>query len=307
MPTSRELLEQYVQSGKLMQLATLGADYSPVVCNVWYDAHFAPDLLRFISRHDRNHSANIRKDPRVAGSIIAIPLEALGQPVAGVTFTGMAKELSTTGVESEVDAFVKRWPAATGAIDPAKLARGETPTRIYEVAVEEWVLFDEINFPEQPRQVIQATRVRWRLAPNRSESVIRFRVHHVAISVRDMQESIRFYETFGFRQVIHYADPNGDFEISHLKLDTGFLELWWYKDQVAAPESAAELSSDLPRIGVKHLALRVESVDEAKRLVEELGIPLAVQRRDGNTGVAYFFIRDPSGNLLEILEDDRSL
>jgi Pyridoxamine 5'-phosphate oxidase len=157
MPTSRELLEQYVKSGKLMQLATLREDGSPVVCNVWYDAQFAPDLLRFISRHDRNHSANIRKDARVAGSIIAIHLEALGQPVTGVTFTGIARELGTVGVEPEIVAFVKRWPAATDAIDPGRLARGETPTRIYEVAVEKWVLFDEVNFPGQPRQVIQAT------------------------------------------------------------------------------------------------------------------------------------------------------
>jgi Pyridoxamine 5'-phosphate oxidase len=158
MPTSRELLEQYVRSGTLMQLATLCPDASPRVCNVWYDFLFAPDLLRFISRHDRNHSVNIRKDPRVAGSIIAIPLEALGQPVTGVTFIGTARELSTIGVESEVNAFLKRWPAAADAIEPGKLARNQTPTRLYEVAVQEWVLFDEVNFPTQPRQVIQAAQ-----------------------------------------------------------------------------------------------------------------------------------------------------
>jgi hypothetical protein len=159
MPTSRELLEQYVKSGKLMQLATLREDGSPAVCNVWYDAHFAPDRLRFISRHDRNHSANIRRDARVAGSIVAIHLEALGQRVTGVTFTGIARELGTTGVEPEVGDFVKRWPAATDTIEPGKLSRGETPTRIYEVAVKEWVLFDEVNFPAEPRQVIEATEV----------------------------------------------------------------------------------------------------------------------------------------------------
>jgi uncharacterized protein YhbP (UPF0306 family) len=158
MSTSRELLEQYVRAGTLMQLATLRSDASPMVCNVWYDIHFAPDLLRFISRHDRNHSVNIRKDPRVAGSIVAIPLDALGQPVTGVTFIGIARELSTTGVESEVNAFLKRWPAAADAIEPGKLARSETLARIYEVAVEEWVLFDEVNFPAQPRQVIPAAR-----------------------------------------------------------------------------------------------------------------------------------------------------
>ncbi len=158
MSTARELLEQYVETGKLMQLATLQADGSPAVCNVWYDVHFKPDLLRFISRHDRNHSANIRNDPRVAGSIIAIDLDALGQAVRGVTFTGAARELDTTGVDAEIDAFTRRWPASAAAIEPGKLARGDTPTRIYEVVVDEWVLFDEVNFPEQPRQVIEADR-----------------------------------------------------------------------------------------------------------------------------------------------------
>lgn len=159
MPTARELLEQYVKTGKLMQLATLRANGSPAMCNVWYDARFAPDVLRFISRYDRNHSADIRNDARVAGSIVAIHLEALGQQIRGVTFTGTARELNTAGVDSEIQAFVKRWPASIDVIEPGKLARGETPTRLYEVAVDEWVLFDEANFPEQPRQVIRATRV----------------------------------------------------------------------------------------------------------------------------------------------------
>ncbi|MGH3931932.1 MAG: pyridoxamine 5'-phosphate oxidase family protein [Pseudonocardiaceae bacterium] len=158
MPNERALLEDYVRAGKLVQLASLNSDGSPMVCNVWYDAHFAPDVLRFISRYDRQHSQNVRIDGRVAGSIIAIPLEGLGQTVCGVTFTGVARELPTCGIDAEVAAFVARWPRAEAAVHPGKLARGETPTRLYEVAVTEWVLFDEANFPEQPRRVIQAAR-----------------------------------------------------------------------------------------------------------------------------------------------------
>lgn len=48
------------------------------------------------------------------------------------------------------------WPRAEVALDPGKLARGETATRLYEITVFEWVLFDEANFPEQPRRVIKA-------------------------------------------------------------------------------------------------------------------------------------------------------
>ncbi|MEO7195961.1 MAG: pyridoxamine 5'-phosphate oxidase family protein [Pseudonocardiaceae bacterium] len=158
MPNERVLLEHYVQAGKLMQLASLNSDGSPVVCNVWYDAHFAPDVLRFISRSSRQHSQNIRIDGRVAGGIMAISLEGLGQAVRGVTFTGVARELPTCGFDREVVAFVARWPRAEAALHPEKLAHDEIPTRLYQVTVAEWVLFDEANFPEQPRRVMDAAR-----------------------------------------------------------------------------------------------------------------------------------------------------
>lgn len=158
MPNERALLEHYVQAGKLMQLASLNSDGSPVVCNVWYDAHFSPDVLRFISQHSRQHSQNIRIDGRVSGGIIAVPLEGLGQAVRGVTFTGVARELPTSGIDREVAAFVARWPRAETALHPEKLSHGEILTRLYEVTVTEWVLFDEVNFPEQPRRVIKAAR-----------------------------------------------------------------------------------------------------------------------------------------------------
>src|SRR5690349_550170 len=116
MADERDLLEAYVLAGKLMQVASLETDGSPRVCNVWYDPHFAPDLLRFISRHDRLHSANIRRDGRVAGGVIAITLEGLGQVARGVTFQGLARELPTTGVDGKARDFIRRWPRAEGAI-----------------------------------------------------------------------------------------------------------------------------------------------------------------------------------------------
>lgn len=157
MTVLRRHLKRYVSSGKLMQLATLREGGSPMVCNVWYDAHFAPDLLRFISRRDRHHSVNIREDARVAGAIVVNHPGALGQPVIGVTFTGTARELATVGVESEVSAFAERWPAARGALEAEKMGNWSPATWIYEVAVEEWVVFDEVNYADQPRQVIRAT------------------------------------------------------------------------------------------------------------------------------------------------------
>lgn len=132
-----------------------------------------------------------------------------------------------------------------------------------------------------------------------------FTIHHAAISAIDMAESVAFYEQFGFRVVVHWEDPDGELEIAHLKLGANYLEIFWYRDQEPAPETAASLVTDLPRIGVKHFALKVDSVDEAKNFVESRGIASNVAVQQGRTGVMYFFIKDPSGILVEFLEDKR--
>ena len=121
----------------------------------------------------------------------------------------------------------------------------------------------------------------------------------------DMAESIKFYEQFGFNVVLHWKDPDGQLEIAHLKLADNYLEIFWYKNRTPAPETAALLETDLPRIGVKHFALNVDSVNEAKEFVESRGIATGIEVQQGKTGVRYFFVNDPSGILLEFLEDQR--
>lgn len=152
----RLLLETYVRTGKAMQLATLDADGAPYVSNLWFASAFNPDRLYFISRPHRQHCLNIRERGRVAGAVLAIELEDLGQRVRGVTFTGTAVELPTTGIEAPIDAYLGRWPMAAGAIDAARLAAGETHHRLYEIIVTGWILYDEENFRGDPRQPVPA-------------------------------------------------------------------------------------------------------------------------------------------------------
>lgn len=150
----RQLLEEYVAHGKLMQVATLDAQSVPALCHVWYRPAFQPDRLYFISRWDRDHSVNIRRDGRVAGGIVAIPLDGLGQKVRGVTFKGTAVERPREGIDEELDAFLARWPAARGILTAQTLARGERPSRLYRITVSEWTLFDEVHYQDQPRRVL---------------------------------------------------------------------------------------------------------------------------------------------------------
>src|SRR4051794_2035766 len=114
------MLESYVRTGKVMQLATLDADGSPYVSNLWFASGFAPDRLWFISRPARAHCDNIRARPRVAGSILAIALDEVGQAVRGVTFRGTAAELPVVGIDGPISAYAGRWPSAARAIDPGR-------------------------------------------------------------------------------------------------------------------------------------------------------------------------------------------
>jgi uncharacterized protein YhbP (UPF0306 family) len=152
----RDLLEEYVASGKVMQLATLRDGGAPVVCNLWYAHAFEPDRLLFISRPNREHCANLRADGRIAGAVLAIELDGVGQAVRGVSFTGAGRELPATGIEDAIGLYAGRWPSAANAIDPARLASGEAHHRVYQIDVDSWVLYDEENFRGQPRQPVEA-------------------------------------------------------------------------------------------------------------------------------------------------------
>lgn len=151
----RALLEAYIEKAKLMQLSTVNRDGTPSMCQVWYSCQFDPDALFFISRKDRMHSANIRERPNVAGAVVDIPLTGLGQVVRGVTFRGVASELGPD-CASQLHNFTSRWPQASEIVTVAKLAAGDTLTRLYSVKITQWILFDERHYPESPRRIVSA-------------------------------------------------------------------------------------------------------------------------------------------------------
>jgi Pyridoxamine 5'-phosphate oxidase len=173
-PDPRRLLETGVGDAALMQVATLGEGGSPTLCHVWFQASFGPDRLFFLSRSDRDHAVNIRKDPRVAGAIALDVPAGLGERVRGVTLTGLAREIPKIDRPDAAAAFVRRWPAAAEILaapsprpaslranfdvpKPSRSALALAPrSRLYEIAVAQWVLFDEVNFPDEPKLTLPA-------------------------------------------------------------------------------------------------------------------------------------------------------
>ena len=133
-------------------------------------------------------------------------------------------------------------------------------------------------------------------------------VHHVAISVTHLEKSKDFYEKFGFEEKLTWESPDKSLIICQLMLNGICLEIFKYENYQEMPLTAKELDTDLPRIGVKHFGLTVNSIEEMNEILIEQGIVSEKQQIiTGRTGVRYFFIKDPDGLLLEIVEDKRNL
>lgn len=125
-------------------------------------------------------------------------------------------------------------------------------------------------------------------------------IHHVAIIVSDYQKSREFYvDKLGFKVIRENYRPKKD----DWKLDLQVgednslveLEIFGVKNppkRVTRPEAA----------GLRHLAFRVESVEQTKAELEAMGISCEPVRMDEFSQKKFTFFRDPDGLPLELHE-----
>ena len=121
------------------------------------------------------------------------------------------------------------------------------------------------------------------------------RIHHIAVICSDKDTALNFYHNkLGF-QILreNYRPERDDWKID-LKLDDSEIELFIMKDHPLRPSPEA--------YGLRHLAFRVDSVDETVAELESMGSTCEPIRRDAFTGEKMTFFRDPDGLPLEIHE-----
>ncbi len=119
---------------------------------------------------------------------------------------------------------------------------------------------------------------------------------HWNMKVRDLDASIKFYETLGFPLFLTLTEADGSPWIVYLKFgDDLYLELLPGGTGKAPGEQAT---------GLNHLCITVDNIETAAKELEAAGIalrnPLSLKRGlDNNRGA---WIEDPDGNRIELME-----
>ena len=132
---------------------------------------------------------------------------------------------------------------------------------------------------------------------------VEFSIDHTAISVSNLDISMRFYtDILGFtcERIIDIPDGNG--RIALLKKADFTIEMFQFVDAVLLPANDGRLIDDLKIIGVKHMALRVKDIWAAAAFLKERAVEFINEPVMGARGFYRFFIKDPDGIPLELTE-----
>lgn len=142
----------------------------------------------------------------------------------------------------------------------------------------------------------------------RPRSSVNSDAHHVGVTVSDLENAVAFYrDELGLDVVAEFsvggeafADavdvPGASADFAHLDAGDVRLELVAYDPAGKSGEDPA-----LNRPGATHLGLSVSDVDAAYEGLSE-GVETLSDPQTTDTGTRICFLRDPEGNLVELLD-----
>jgi catechol 2,3-dioxygenase-like lactoylglutathione lyase family enzyme len=132
--------------------------------------------------------------------------------------------------------------------------------------------------------------------------------HHVGVTVSDLDRAVDFYtETFDLDVAAEFAVAGDAFaeavdvagaeaEFAHLDSGDAIVELVAYE-----PQGEPTPDPELNRPGATHLGLSVDDVDGFYTTLDDDVETLSPPRTTAS-GTTVLFMRDPDGNLIEVLD-----
>lgn len=143
----RKLISDYLKKAKLMQLST-AVNNQPWACSVWFAAD--EDLNTYwFSSTKRRHSKEVMRNPKVSAAIVYPHTPK--DPPRGLQLEGTAELLT------KKEDIIKARSVYEGRIFSKKeiddfINSKTSPHCFYKIKPTLFVLFDLVNFPNNPRQ-----------------------------------------------------------------------------------------------------------------------------------------------------------
>lgn len=132
-------------------------------------------------------------------------------------------------------------------------------------------------------------------------------VHHVALTVSDLESSEQFYEALGFsaERRVRFDGPAAALVtgISGARLEMAFLMLGGFRLELI---EYTPRGSDDPRagndLGSSHICLQVDRIEDVYLQLAARGVSFISTPHHDPSGVSMTYFSDPDGNRLELLE-----
>ena len=120
-------------------------------------------------------------------------------------------------------------------------------------------------------------------------------IGHVAVRVKDIEKSLAFYVgKLGFREMFR-LDRDNKLWIVYLRVnDDQFVELF--------PEAIGDRSPPAEAIGLNHLCLTVDDMDDALADLARHNVPLYRPKKMQVDRNWQAWIEDPDGNRIELMQ-----
>jgi glyoxylase I family protein len=137
---------------------------------------------------------------------------------------------------------------------------------------------------------------------------------HVCITCRDLETSIRFYETLGLKVIDPIRElneealaqtlqlPGGHIKVLHLAPPEATSKMFIDLVQWLDPSSTGEAYPALNHVGINRIAFRVSDIDRTTAALRERGIRFLTQEPQSFGPIRTIVTTDPDGVFVQLLE-----
>ncbi len=138
-------IQEYLGEGRVMQVATVNHG-KPWICSVYYVTDDQQNLY-WLSLPSRRHSSDIAADNTIA---IAVAVKS-DKPVIGIQAEGKAVVVNDPAqIQKIMKQYTERYNAGKDFYD--NFIAGNNQHLLYKFTPQTYVLFDEVNYPQDARQ-----------------------------------------------------------------------------------------------------------------------------------------------------------